>query len=660
MNLLDNSTFKIGTNYWPKSSAIKMWTDWNSQEIADDFLQMRAAGLDLVRFFLFTADFVKNGVIDPLQMDHYHTVLDHLKAAHIYGIPTLFIGHMSGQNYRVEGWNEDTFFNDPSTLVQQKNFIEAILKASKDSQHIAGWCLSNEIPNDFPGRNPQEVTDWMTEISRFIKDLDPRPFLIGDGVWSPEITGAGRENSLEPSKFYQLRDLAPLQDTLGVHFYPRYDDYWPQAYTSGFRIRMANSWKDSTFLEEFGHSIAMGSESNQALYYREVLFSALQAGASAGLNWCWTDFEKPELRPYLHNDFEMRFGLRRLDGSYRPALAEMRNIKKLSVDMAAEGWELVRGDSWFIIPAVFYHALPFDWDKDTDEKYNLYLHTYGALASSGALPMCIHEPGVQHRSQDHDIHTTHNASFGTASTIMWLPALKRISAPFWKQIIEHARGGSTLYASFANDHWMVDLDQTLGLKSDLRFGLPDYYPDEEMQVSSPISWGPFGSSIINLHLGELKNTRSLAYLKAEVLSSEILLEDQNGRPLLIRKPQGSGNIYFSLFPFEMLMMLNCQEAFRDFVTMMYAGIREDHQDITSSCTTGAGEFLRYTRNHDIKEFIFNHTWENRVFNIRLKRNKQNIENIRVELPPKSFCKIVDTVQDVSNDLEIESAIGMAK
>ena len=629
-----------------------MWSDWNSQEIAEDFFQMSGAGIDLVRFFLFTPDFVKNGEVDPLQLEHYKSVLTHLEAANIYGLPTLFIGHMSGQNYRVAGWNDDTFFNDPQVLAQQKKFIESIVTLSKDSQHIAGWCLSNEIPNDFPGRNPEEVTNWMREISRFIKELDTRPFIIGDGVWSPEVTGAGRENSLEPSSYYLLRELAPLQDTLGVHFYPRFDDYWPQAYNSSFRMLMAKFWKDSIFLEEFGHSITMGSEKNQALYYREVLFGALQSGGSAGLNWCWSDFDKPELRPYLHNGFEMRFGLRRLDGSYRPALEEMRAIKKLSVDMAADGWELALKDSWFIIPSVFYHALPFDWDKNTDEKHELYLHTYGALASSGASPMCIHEPGVEHRSLDHEIQYTHTTSFGEEPTIMWLPALKRISAPFWSQILDQIDSGSTLYSSFAIDHWMVDLDQTLGIQSDLRFGLPDFYPEPEMQISSPCSWGLIGDSTISLPLGGLNETRSLSYLKIEAVTSDILLEDQAGRPLLIRKRHGEGYIYFSLFPFEMLMMMGCSDQVRTFVTMLYAGIREEQNENITSCNTAAGEFLKYVRKEEVKELIFNHAWEPRVFNIRLKRNTNTIENIRVELPPKSFCEVVHASQDIARETEI--------
>jgi len=659
MELLKNQPFKIGVNYWPASTAIRMWSHWNSAEIAADFKQMSGVGIDLVRFFLFTPDFVKNGKVDSQQIEHYRIVLGHLEKASLYGIPTFFVGHMSGQNYRVDGWDEETFFSDPEVLEQQKNFIKSILEASADSKHIAGWCLSNEMPNDFPGKDASEITTWYRIICDMIHDSDSRPLVVGDGVWSPEITGFGGENNLEPSANYLLRELAPLQDTLGVHFYPRYDDYWPQAYTASFRLLMAKSWKDSVFLEEFGHSITMGSEENQALYYREVLFSALQAGASAALNWCWSDFETTDLRPYLHNTFEMRFGLRRSDGSYRPALQEMQSISQLSKELSSKGWELEPRDSWFIIPANFYQPLPFDWDWKTEEKYQLYLHTYGALASAGAVPMCYHEPAVEHRSQDHENSFMQTTSYVKVPVTMWLPALKRLSAPFWKKILGYVHSGSALYASFATDHWIVDLDEILGIQSNLRFGLPEFYPDEIMKISSPCSWGPVGNKTITIQLGELRNTRSLGYLPCQALAAEVLLEDSEGHPLLICNRLGDGCIYYSLFPFEMLMTLSCDEHVRAFVTTLYSGIREAVIEVGSSCQTAAAEFMRYQRNGEIKEFLFNHAWNHRVFQVRVKNSDDVIKNIRVELPPKSFCEVVNRKPGADQDMESVHVSGMA-
>ncbi len=657
MDLLSREPLKIGVNYWPAGSAIQMWSQWDPKEIAADFQQMSTAGIQLVRFFLFTPDFVRGGEVHATSLKRYRHVLSLLADADIHGLPTLFVGHMSGQNYRVEGWDEKTYFTDPEVLAQQRGYVRQIVDASLDCKHLAGWCLTNEIPNDFPGDEPARITSWVRMITTTIRELDSRPIVLGDGVWSPEVTGAGGRNNLEPSQHYLLRELAPLQDTLGVHFYPRYDDYWPQAYTCGFRLLMAGSWKENVFLEEFGHSIAMGSEENQALYYREVLFSAMQTGASAVLNWCWTDFDKPDLRPYLHNPFEMRFGLRRSDGSFRPALQEMQEFARLSKDLTDEGWEPAKEDSWLPVPATFYHPLPFDWDGDTDTRYKLYLHTYGALASAGAAPVCIHEPAVDYLSQVHENHFTHAASFLHAPATLWLPAMKRLSAPFWKECLDHVHRGGTIYASFAADHWMIDLDETLGIQSDLRFGLPDFYPDDIMTISSPSAWGAFDEEPISIHLGEWRERRALAYLPARCSSAEILLQDNSGRPLLIRKKHGSGVIYFSLFPFEMLMTQSSDENVRTIMTMLYASIREAQLPSGSSCVTPGGEFMRFQRGQGTREFLFNHSWEPRTFKIRSKKPNEETKNIRVELPPKCFCEI-DTREYSNGEKNNVNAVGI--
>jgi len=611
---------------------------------------MSGAGLELVRFFLFTPDFVKQGQVDPLQVAHFKTLLALLQEAHLFGLPTLFVGHMSGQNYRVAGWDEAGFFSDPQVLQQQQAFIRVILEAASESRQIAGWCLSNELPNDFPGRNANEVTEWFTRIIQYIRGIDKRPLTIGDGVWSPEITGHNAGNALEPSDNYHLRALAPLQDSLGVHFYPRYDDYWPQAYTAGFRLGMAASWKDAIFLEEYGNSTAMSSEENQALYYRGVLFSAWQAGATAALNWCWTDFDLPDLRPYLHNTFEMRFGLRRSDGSYRPALKELQTFSRLSKELSTAGWELAPRGDYYIIPANYYTALPFDWEQNPKEDYNLYLHTYGALASAGVVFECIHEPAVEYRTQDHENHYARTASFKQSPATMWLPALKRLSAPFWRQILDQVTEGSSLYASFSMDHWIIDLDETLGIESGLRFGLPEFYPDADLEIHSPCDWAGLGEKPFKLHLGELRTLRSISFLPAQIRSAEILLADTAGRPLLIRKQRGSGYLYFSLFPFEMLMLKSCAEEIREFVTTLYAGIRADNLIAGTSCETPAAEFLRFERGPERKEYLFNHAWEPRAFKLHLKSKANIIKNIRVELPPKSFCEVVGSTQDASRGL----------
>ena len=44
--------FLVGVNYWPRTSAMAMWSRFDAGEIDEDFARIAALGLDIVRFFL--------------------------------------------------------------------------------------------------------------------------------------------------------------------------------------------------------------------------------------------------------------------------------------------------------------------------------------------------------------------------------------------------------------------------------------------------------------------------------------------------------------------------------------------------------------------------------------------------------------------------------
>jgi len=52
--------FLLGVNYWPSSSALNMWTEWNPEEIQDDIKRMKTIGMNCCRPFLFMPAFMDN------------------------------------------------------------------------------------------------------------------------------------------------------------------------------------------------------------------------------------------------------------------------------------------------------------------------------------------------------------------------------------------------------------------------------------------------------------------------------------------------------------------------------------------------------------------------------------------------------------------------
>jgi len=49
--------FHLGINYWPRRSAMYMWSRFDLGEIREDAFRIRALGLHAVRFFLHWEDF---------------------------------------------------------------------------------------------------------------------------------------------------------------------------------------------------------------------------------------------------------------------------------------------------------------------------------------------------------------------------------------------------------------------------------------------------------------------------------------------------------------------------------------------------------------------------------------------------------------------------
>lgn len=639
--------FFIGVNYFPRSSGLKMWEDWNPQEIAVDFSAMEQLGLHGFRFFLITSFFYKNKKINPTAIKRYAEFLRLLESTNLQAIPTLFVGHMSGQNWEIEDWQPEKFYSAPEILAEQKVFIRAILNESRNCQNIILWCLSNELPIYQPGKESNEVTEWLKKIIAFMRSIDNRPITIGDGVWSPEIN-SNNSGRLESARHFHLNKIAPLQDILGLHFYPRYNEFWLQAYLPSFKVEMAKFWKSQVFIEEFGNSATMASEQNQLKYYREVLWSGYINGAQGACSWCWSDFDLPDVRPYLHNTFEQRFGLRKKDGNFRQAHKALAEIRLLSEHLSSEGWRKSDLQScWLIIPSNFYISYPFDWENGSFGYFDFYLNTYGLLKSAGLDPKIVHEPALEYQGNSWENKYSHAINWDTPPRVIWLPRLKRLTQPFWNQILNYVQQGGTVYASFANDHWIVDLDELLQIESNLRFGLPDFYRESQISAVSLKPWGIWeAGEKFNIQLGGNEKIRETAYWPVSNCKSEILIADQSNQPLLIRTRLGKGKIYFALFPFEVFDFYHSSETSRAFLVQLYASIGVEETIQPYFCLTPGIEMAHYQRNADSRLICFNHLWEKATFNL-VKSDKTPIKYSAVDINPKEFIIVNNDFKNIT-------------
>jgi endo-1,4-beta-mannosidase len=606
--------FWIGSNYWPGYAGIEMWKKWKPQLIYKELTKMAEMGFTVNRSFLFMPDFMQNeNGVNGVMLSRFNEFLTLCQEANIGTIPTFFVGHMSGEDWDVPWRNGRNFYTDPDLRKIQKTYIKTILLAAKKSSAIRGWLLSNEISNYEPNGTPEEIADWAKDIINYIKKFDSEhPVCIGDGAWAAETS--------RRLKNFHLRKLAPHQDFIGLHFYPRSGSPWHQSFTAAFRLNLTQFWGKPVIVEEFGHSAVMGSEENQAHYYRIVLYSSLINGAKGVMNWCFADFDLPNVRPYSHHPFEMQFGLINKKDEMRLAGHEMSKFAQIVKELIEDNWKLVSNSKiGLLIPSNYYYEYPHDWDNDFEDWYNLYLDTFCSLKRTNLTPKIIFEPSIE-------IENNGKSPFSFALDpreipVLILPRFKRMTAPFWKEIKTYVQNGGVLYTSFAQDNWIPDWEEFFGISSYLKFGIPQYHYDNQICVKPTKPWGNFSPDdewVVPL----INNDSEFAYCPMDVTDSDILLAaTEENIPLLVHRGFGKGHIYFSSFPLEMLSMKNQDNELIELLQKLYQSLWDIHgfnDDITFR-----GKDIEYSvwwnKNNTTKKMIFvNHSWDTRKGKITMK------------------------------------------
>ena len=69
--------FTLGVNYWPRRKAMYWWSDFDANEVREEFSVIKEIGLDVVRFFLLWEDFQPEpDSVSQTALDNLVTVCD--------------------------------------------------------------------------------------------------------------------------------------------------------------------------------------------------------------------------------------------------------------------------------------------------------------------------------------------------------------------------------------------------------------------------------------------------------------------------------------------------------------------------------------------------------------------------------------------------------
>ena len=363
--------FTLGVNYWPRRKAMYWWSDFDANEVREEFSVIKEIGLDVVRFFLLWEDFQPEpDSVSQTALDNLVTVCD-IAAENGLGVDlTFFTGHMSGPNWSpswllggddhpytglkkeiinkgkvvTEGYRN--MFHDEMALNASRLLLKTVVTRLKDHPAIWMWNLGNE-PDLFAWPNSSEAgAAWVKEMVSLIKAIDPKhPVTIG-------LHGDGlhRDNGLRIDKVYRQTDVAVM------HSYPMYTpwarhnldpDFVP--FTCALTAALGGK---PVLMEEFGGCTAlpgektytmkwtetngrereqfMASEEDFAEFLRLTIPKLQDSGATGAMLWCYADYipelwNKPPCQNAIHERF---FGLVRPDGSLKPHAKVIQEFAK--------------------------------------------------------------------------------------------------------------------------------------------------------------------------------------------------------------------------------------------------------------------------------------------------------------------------------------------
>jgi endo-1,4-beta-mannosidase len=332
------------------------WSTFDPAEVGADFARIAACGLDSVRVFVTWEDFQPTpGRVDREMLARLVVVADLAAGLGLALIPTLFTGHMSGVNW-IPRWSLGGSDGDPRFRVVSggrvvrrglRNWYSdpavgdaQVLLATEAAAALAGheavwaWDLGNENSNCVIPPNRSSARAWLARLSSAVRSADETA-LVTVGLHMEDV---------EEDRRVGPREASQACDLLSMHGYPIYarwsngptDDQLPP-----FLARVTRWLGDGrdVLFSEFGlptyrrgdphqHSVDGGStplveEEAAAAYTTAVLEGLRRAGCLGALLWCYSDYDSGlwEVPPFDLAPHERTFGLWRIDGSPKPAVA---------------------------------------------------------------------------------------------------------------------------------------------------------------------------------------------------------------------------------------------------------------------------------------------------------------------------------------------------
>ncbi len=525
----------LGVNFWSRVGGPRMWVRYDEPTVVKELQVLADHGLTLTRSFFFWPDFMPEpDRLDEALLDRFANFLDRHTEAGLKTIPTLIVGHMSGENWDPAWRRGRDLYTDVWLVSRQAWFAEQVARRFGAHPAVAGWLLSNEMPLYGGWGTPETVDAWAQLVVQGLRAGGAwQPVSLGDGAWTLET------RAIEGG--YRLGEPRGSVDWIGPHVYPMGNDQLRQFWRAAFVCDLASTAGLPVVLEEFGASSDFVSEENLGHWYRQLLHTSLVTGACGWIGWNNTDFDDlADEPPYSHHPFELHFGVTDVNGTPKSALREMAAFRTVLDAVAPERCARTPSDVGLVIPSHVDTVYPFTDERERPAALSAIEQAWLASREAGVPAGLIRE----------------REGIPDDCRLYLLPALKQLTSPGWRRLSELAGGGATVYVSYCagvtdnqRGPWYAGVDRIFGVRHKLRYGLVDPIPGDEVRLEFVADLGdiPAGTTL-SFAVGGTEHLRS--YLPVEAVDAEVLAVDAAGEPALLRRAVGDGSLILCTYPIE--------------------------------------------------------------------------------------------------------------
>jgi endo-1,4-beta-mannosidase len=525
----------LGANFWSRSGGPRMWSRYDAEVIEKELEVLRVHGLNVTRSFFYWPDFMPTPYsFDATALSRYADFLDAHERHGMKTIPTLIVGHMSGENWDPSWRQGRDLYGDVWLVARQAWFGAEMARRFAAHPAVAAWLVSNEMPIYGGNGDAEVITSWAELVVAGLRSGGAtQPISLGDGAWGIETSG--RDNG------YRLRDLAKVVDFVGPHVYPMETDTLREHLKAAFVCELSAVTNQPVVLEEFGASTDFVSDENVAHYYRQVLHNSLLGGASGWIAWNNTDFDDLVAEPpYSHHPFEMHFGITDRDGSPKTPLRELRDFGEILDRVDIGRCRRTPAQTALVVPSPFDTRYPFTYEGDGPFMFEVLRQGYIA-AREADLPVAM---------------TWETDGIEDGARLYLVPSVKHLTGPGWRRLEQLAEAGATVYVSYcAGNHagqrgpWFTGINELFGVRHGLRYGLVDRIESDQVTLTVEHPFGGLAAGdCLTVRAGGNENVR--VYLPVTATDAQLLATDAQGRPALLRRNLGAGAMVLCTYPLE--------------------------------------------------------------------------------------------------------------